>query len=161
MKCKLCGKNTQCMCRGGGCKQCWQTNPQVEYTNKVLDLWTDAKVVLENLESMKLWQRIKVAPFLVWDKLTNGTEFPDNVNEAIEKKIPLGSDAPKHTVYNNKFKIDETDFIPRRNPNVSCDFRWNKSPWARCIYCNSIERYIRGKVCPSFNLEEKKEDDLQ
>lgn len=156
MKCKLCDRNTKCPCKGGGCPQCRQSNPQVEYTNKVIDLWTDKKVVLENLESMKLWQRIKIAPFLVWDKLTNGTEFPDDVKEAIENNRPLGSDIPKHKVYIKK--ANETDFVPRKNPSRECNFWWDKSPWARCVFCNSIKRYMNGKECPSFNLENKKED---
>lgn len=155
MKCKLCGKNTQCMCRGGGCKQCWQTNPQVEYTNKVLDLWTDAKVVLENLESMKLWQRLRIEPFLIWDRLMNNKEFPDDVKEAIETNKPLGGTVTKNKITNTKIKTEP--FILKRNPNESCDFWWDRSPWAKCKYCNSIQRYIKGKVCPAFNLETKED----
>jgi hypothetical protein len=69
---------------------------------------------------MKLWQRLRIDPFLVWDKLTNRTEFPDDVKEAIENNKPLGNDMPKHKVYIKR--TNETDFVPRKNPNRECNF---------------------------------------
>lgn len=158
MLCKLCGKNTQCMCRGGGCKQCGQSNPQVEYTNKVVDLWTETKLILENLDLLKTGQRLRIDPYLIWDKLTNWVEFPEEVLEAISNNKKLGSTASEKKITNAKF-IRET-FIQTPNPNVNCDFGWDKSPWAKCKYCNSIQRYIKWKVCPAF-IWNKKEDDVQ
>ena len=158
MLCKLCGKNTQCMCRGGGCKQCGQSNPQVEYTNKVVDLWTDTKLILENLDLLKTGQRLRIDPYLIWDKLTNDVDFPDDVKEAIENNKPLGGTVAKNRITNAKFIRDT--FIQTPNPNVNCDFDWDKSPWAKCKYCNSIQRYIKWKVCPAF-IWNKKEDDVQ
>lgn len=158
MLCKLCGKNTQCMCRGGGCKQCGQSNPQVEYTNKVIDLWTETKLILENLDLLKTGHRLRIDPYLIWDKLTNGADFPDDVKDAIENNKTLGSTVAENKITNAKF-ISNT-FVVTENPNVSCDFGWDKSPRAKCKYCYSLQHYIKGKVCPAFKWN-KKEDDVQ
>jgi ssDNA-binding Zn-finger/Zn-ribbon topoisomerase 1 len=56
---------------------------------------------------------------------------------------------------NTKFRVET--FVVTENPNISCDFWWSISPWAKCKYCNSIQRYIKGKVCPAFNLNRKED----
>lgn len=150
MKCKLCGINTQCMCKWGGCKQCKQTNPQVEYTNKVIDLWTDKNLILENLESMKLRQRLRIDPYTIWDKLVHWTPFPEDVQNAVDTNTPMPRTSQFRAKEWKKVRIEP--FEMTRNPNITCDFWWDRSPWAKCKYCNSIQRYIKWKVCPAFNL---------
>lgn len=157
MKCKLCDRNTQCPCKGGGCPQCKQSNPQVEYTNKVIDLWTEKHLILENLESMKLWQRLRIDPYLIWDKLTNKKDFPEEVEDAIKNNKTLGSTVAKNKISNAKFRTNT--FVVTENPNEFCDFEWSRSPWAKCKYCNSIQRYIKWKPCPAFKWN--KEENVQ
>lgn len=162
MKCKLCSSDkkevrTQCPCRGWWCPQCKQSNPQVEYTNKVIDLWTDTKLILENLDLLKTWQRLRIDPYLIWDKLTNEVDLPDDVKEAIKNNKTLGGTVSKNKISNAKFRTNT--FVVTENPNEFCDFEWNKSPWAKCKYCNSIQRYVKGKVCPAFKWN--KEEDVQ
>lgn len=149
MFCRLCWKNCKCVCRGWWCSQCGQSNPQVEYTNKVIDLWTDKKVIIDNLDLLKTGQRLRIDPYFIWDKLTNGVEFPEDMLEAIEnnKQLPATT-TPKVLI--KSFTVTE-------NPNEFCDFGGDKSPWAKCIYCWSISRYIKWKQCPAFKWN-KKED---
>jgi hypothetical protein len=69
---------------------------------------------------MKLWQRLRIEPFLIWDKLMNNKEFPDDVKEAIETNKPLGGTVSQNKMKNTKFRVET--FVVTENPNISCDF---------------------------------------
>lgn len=156
MKCKLCDRNTQCPCKGGGCPQCKQSNPQVEYTNKVIDLWTEKHLILENLESMKLWQRLRIDPYLIWDKLTNKKDFPEEVEDAIKNNKTLGSTVAKNKISNAKFRTNT--FVVTENPNEFCEYEPWMSPRRKCIFCGSIFRYHKNLPCPAFKLNKEEND---
>lgn len=46
-------------------------------------------------------------------------------------------------------KSEVVDTTWRVNPDKQCVFNW-PGAWERCIYCNSIRKYIQGQECPRF-----------
>lgn len=159
MKCKLDNQNTKCMCRWGGCWGCWQTNPQVEYTNKVIDLWADLTVVRNNLPLLKTAQRVWVEPYLVYDNIMNGVEFPELEKNAIENNIVMAKKAGNTvSIFKNSVVPDsEGTILHWDNPNEFCEFK-TKSPRERCRYCGSLKKYMRNKPCPAFKWLKTDED---
>lgn len=67
----------------------------------------------------------------------------ETFKEALNKFVPT-----RKKVFEAK-KSEVVDTTWRVNPEKMCRFPGN-SPWDRCIYCNSIRKYMNWKECPKF-----------
>ena len=138
--CDLCNKNTRCSCKWGGCPGCWSSNKQVSVMNDLLKFWTDKNTVRANFDLIKkyVWKidSYTLYEFISWAK----TE--EEFNTALEQYV-FHKPAPR------KSKNEVVDTTWRVNPERYCVFDGN-SPRDRCIYCNSIRKYIKGQTCPKY-----------
>lgn len=66
---------------------------------------------------------------------------------------------PQTTVENRNYseykKVEE--FVPKTNPEEFCVFN-SSSPRDRCVFCNSIQKYVKWKQCLRFKNAEKTEE---
>ena len=67
----------------------------------------------------------------------------DKLNEAIANYKTW----KKKKIVVNQSEVVDTTW--RVNPKRVCVFRGN-SPWDRCIYCNSIRKYMNNKECLKY-----------
>lgn len=150
MKCLLCwGMNCQCPCRGWGCKGCWQSNNQVTYTNELLKLWMDPKLIFDNLDFIHKAQSSRIQAYDVWDKLVNGKELSEEKLEAIEKGITIKWEPIKR-------EVKDDTITPRGdNPTQEHSFPSKTNPWVRCEFCGWIAHYVKWKPCPAFKWDNK------
>ena len=140
--CNLCNKNTRCSCKWGGCPSCNSTNKQISFINDLLKFWVKADVIRSKMQEIR-WYVWKIDAFTTYEYLTD-VIGQEEFNEAIENY------SPAKKVYTPKVKVSEVvDTTWRVNPKNKCVFKGN-SPWDRCIYCNSIRKYMNGLECPKF-----------
>ena len=142
--CNLCNKNTRCSCKWGGCPSCNSTNRQISFLNDLLKFWVSKETIKKDLTGIRAYAD-KIDAYTMYERL-NGTISEEEFNEAVEhfKVKPWRSTQPQK-------KVSEiVDTTGRVNPERSCVFS-GRSPWDRCIYCNSIRKYMEGKECPKYN----------
>lgn len=149
MRCNLCWKNTQCPCRGGGCPGCWQNNNQVTYTNELLKLWIDAKMIKDNFDFIHKAQRSRIQAFDIRDNLVNGKELSQEKVEAMEK----GRTVKWATVPRREVKADSDLCHPADNPTKEHSFPSKTNPWVRCVYCCGLAKYVKNDPCPAFKWD--------
>lgn len=89
----------------------------------------------------------KIDSYTAFEYLT-GVISEEEFNQLKEQYIPKKQPSPK------KKKSEVEGFIQTVNPSKACVFLGN-SPWDRCTKCNSIRKYMQGKVCPMYvgNIE--------
>lgn len=142
--CNLCNKNTRCSCKWGGCPSCNSTNRQISFLNDLLKFWVSKETIKKDLTGIRAYAD-KIDAYTMYERL-NGTISEEEFNEAVEhfKVKPWRSTQPQK-------KVSEiVDTTWRVNPERRCVFNW-RSPWDRCIYCNSIRKYMEWKECPKYN----------
>ena len=142
--CNLCNKNTRCSCKWGGCPSCNSTNRQISFLNDLLKFWVSKETIKKDLTGIRAYAD-KIDAYTMYERL-NGTISEEEFNEAVEhfKVKPWRSTQPQK-------KVSEiVDTTGRVNPERSCVFN-GRSPWDRCIYCNSIRKYMEWKECPKYN----------
>lgn len=153
MRCELCSSNwkpvsTQCPCRWGWCKGCWQSNNQVTYTNELLKLWMEPKMVRDNLDFIHKAQKVKIQAYDVWDNLVNGKEFSEEKKEALENWTAL-----KWTSTGGARKSDDPKFVSAwDNPSQEHSFP-SSNPWVVCKYCWCLQHYCKKRPCPAFKWD--------
>lgn len=150
MRCNLCNQNTICPCRGWGCKGCWQSNNQVTYTNELLKLWMEPKMVRDNLDFIHKAQSSRIQAYDVWDNLVNGKELSEEKKEAMEKWLTLKWEAIKKEV-----KSDAIGCSPKENPTQEHSFPSKTNPWVRCEYCCGLAKYVKKDPCPAFKWDKE------
>lgn len=147
MRCELCGKNTRCSCKWGGCPWCNSTNKQVSFINDLLKFWVTKDLVKEKLNEFRAYTD-KIDSYTAYEYIT-GVIDEEKFNEsAANYKIWFRTYTPKKKV--NEVK----DFKPTPNPEKMCVFDSN-SPWARCLKCNSVAKYMHWKDCPMYKWNEE------
>lgn len=139
--CNLCNKNTRCSCKWGGCPGCWSTNQQVSFINDLLKFWVSRDLIKEKLPEVK-WYYGKIDSFTYYEFL-NGLIDEEKFNQAIEDRKSWRKKAYQQRVN------EVVDTAWRVNPKKVCSFLGN-SPWDRCVFCNSIRKYMVGKECPKY-----------
>lgn len=147
MRCELCGKNTRCSCKWGWCPWCNSTNKQVSFINDLLKFWVTKDLVKEKLNEFRAYT----------DKIDAYTAYEYIMGEIDEEKFneAIANYKSWYKPYIPKKKVDEVkDFKPTPNPEKKCVFDSN-SPWARCLKCNSIAKYMRWKDCPMYKWNEE------
>lgn len=144
MRCNLCGKNTRCSCRWGGCPGCNSKNHEISLMNDLLKFWYPKEKLKENLKLVHSYAN-KVDSFSLYEYLTEQMD-----HEAFEQALQLYT--PKKVKGTAK-KRDVEWFVPSVNPERMCVFKDN-SPRARCARCNSIKKYMKDKVCLSYKWDE-------
>lgn len=139
--CNLCNKNTRCSCKGGWCPSCNSTNKQVSFINDLLKFWISKNLVKEKINQIRTYVD-KVDAYTVYEYLAWVID-EDAFKEALNKFIPTRKkdfEAKKNEVVDTSWRV---------NPEKMCVYKWT-SPWDRCIYCNSIRKYMNWKECPKF-----------
>lgn len=144
--CNLCNKNTRCSCKGGWCPSCWSTNRQISLMNDLLKFWLPKEDLRKRLADVKQYEG-KIDSFTLYEFMAWQID-EEKFNEALadfrdQKRKPY------------KARVNEVvDTTWRVNPEKMCRYEWN-SPWDRCIYCNSIRKYMKDKECLKYkkNLE--------
>lgn len=139
--CNLCNRNTRCSCKWGGCPSCWSTNKQVSFLNDLIKFWTSKDTIKQRLSDIK-WYTDKIDSYTYYEYMA-GLIDEEKLNEAI---------ANYKTWKKKKVEIARSEVVDttwRVNPKKACVFKGN-SPWDRCIYCNSIRRYMTNKECLKY-----------
>lgn len=143
MKCNLCNKNEQCSCRGWGCPNCHSTRSQIQVMNDLLKFWISKDTLHSRLVEVHsyTWKidSYTLYEYINWD--IDKTKLDWLVEEYKPAKTPT---------YTNTKEYDKvTEFKPTTNPEEFCVFE-SSSPWARCIHCNSVQRYMKWKQCLKY-----------
>lgn len=141
MKCNLCNKNTRCSCKGGWCPGCNSTNRQIGFINNLLKFWISRDIVKQNLKEIRTYVD-KVDPYEAYEYLT-WTIDEEVFKESLNKYTPTRKKAFEAR------KSEVVDTTWRVNPERLCRFS-GSSPWDRCIYCNSIRKYMNWLECPKY-----------
>ena len=147
MRCELCGKNTRCSCKWGWCPWCNSTNKQVSFINDLLKFWVAKDLVKEKLNEFRAYT----------DKIDAYTAYEYIMGEIDEEKFneALANYKSWFKPYTPRKKESEVkNFIPTPNPEKKCVFDSN-SPWARCLKCNSVAKYMHWKDCPMYKWNEE------
>lgn len=145
MRCDLCNKPTRCSCKWGWCPWCNSTNKQISLMNDLIKFWLSKDIVKERLKEIHSYTD-KVEPFTLYEYIT-GEISEEKFNEALENYKPTyGWYHP--SIYSSKATSNWV------NPNKQCVY---KKPWVweRCIYCNSIKKYMIWKECPMAKKDEE------
>jgi hypothetical protein len=138
---------TKCSCKGWGCKICWASNKQISLHNDLMKFWISKETLKENLSKIN-WYLDKIDSYTLYEYIS-GEIDEEKFNEA------LSNFKSWYKPYIPKKKVDEVkDFKPTPNPEKKCVFDSN-SPWARCLKCNSIAKYMRWKDCPMYKWNEE------
>lgn len=141
--CNLCNKNTRCSCKWGGCPNCWSTNKQIAVMNDLLKFWLSKETLKSKLSTVKEYTG-KIDAFTLYEYCSNQiTE--EQFNEAVKDFSPT-----RKKIYQSRKESEVVDTTWRVNPDRKCVFKW-KSARDRCIYCNSIRKYMEGKECPKYS----------
>jgi hypothetical protein len=147
MRCELCGKNTRCSCKWGWCPWCNSTNKQVSFINDLLKFWVTKDLVKEKLNEFRAYTD-KIDAYTAYEYITWEID-EEKFNEAIANyKSWYKPYVPK------KRESEVKNFIPTPNPEKKCVFDSN-SPWARCLKCNSVAKYMHWKDCPMYKWNEE------
>ena len=147
MRCELCGKNTRCSCKWGWCPWCNSTNKQVSFINDLLKFWVAKDLVKEKLNEFRAYT----------DKIDAYTAYEYIMGEIDEEKFneAIANYKSWYKPYTPRKKESEVaNFIPTPNPEKKCVFDSN-SPWARCLKCNSVAKYMHWKDCPMYKWNEE------
>lgn len=139
--CNLCNKNTRCSCKGGWCPNCGSTNKQIAVMNDLLKFWIAKDKLKTQLNEVKKYvdkiDTYTLYEFIAW--IIDEEKF----NEALEEFKSWRKKAFQQ-------KVNEVvDTTWRVNPEKMCVYKWT-SPWDRCIYCNSIRKYMKDKECLKY-----------
>lgn len=138
---------TKCSCKGWGCKICGASNKQISLHNDLMKFWISKETLKENLSKIN-WYLDKIDSYTLYEYIS-GEIDEERFNEA------LSNFKSWYKPYIPKKKVDEVkDFKPTPNPEKKCVFDSN-SPWARCLKCNSIAKYMRWKDCPMYKWNEE------
>lgn len=113
--------------------------------NDLLKFWAPSSIVREKLKEIH-WYTEKIDSYTMFEYLT-WVISEERFNELVEEYLPT-----KKKPYTPIKKSEVVDTTWRVNPEKMCVFT-GTSPWDRCIYCNSIRKYIKWKECPKFNAE--------
>lgn len=110
--------------------------------NDLLKFWVDKQHIRDNLATIK-WYAGKVDAYSTYEYITGAID-EEKFNEAMTnyKKPAVRNYVPKKT-------SEVVDTTGRVNPAKACVFKGN-SPWDRCIYCNSIRKYMKGQECLKY-----------
>lgn len=147
MRCMICNKNCRCSCKWGWCPWCNSTNKQVSFINDLLKFWVAKDLVKEKLNEFRAYT----------DKIDSYTAYEYITWEIDEEKFDeaVANFKSWYKPYAPKKKESEVkNFIPTPNPEKKCVFDSN-SPWARCLKCNSIAKYMHWKDCPMYKWNEE------
>ena len=140
--CDLCNKNTRCSCKWGGCPSCNSTNKQVSLMNALIKLWVSKDIIRQRMTEIRTYVD-KIDDYTVYEYLTN-VITEEEFNQAVaDYKTAFVRSKPKRK------ESEVVDTTWRVNPERACVFK-GTSPWDRCIYCNSIRKYMKGKECPKY-----------
>ena len=140
--CDLCNKNTRCSCKWGGCPSCNSTNKQVSFLNDLLKFWVSKETIRKDLSGVRAYAD-KIDAYTMYERLSE-TITEEEFNQAVENyKTSFKKSVPR------KKESEVVDTTWRVNPERACVFK-GTSPWDRCIYCNSIRKYMKGKECPKY-----------
>lgn len=146
MKCELCGKNTRCSCKWGGCPWCNSTNKQVSFMNDLLKFWLSKEVLRENYKTIRTYID-KIDTFTAYEYYTNQiTE--EQFNEALDKFKPT-----RKKILAQQKKSEIIDVSNRVNPWKEHKWNWT-SPRSRCEYCWCIKKYCEKEECKAYKWEE-------
>ena len=146
MRCELCGKNTRCSCKWGGCPSCNSTNKQVSFINDLLKFWVAKDLVKEKLNEFRAYTD-KIDAYTAYEYIT-GVIDEEKFNEAVaDYKSWFKPYVPK------KKESEVANFKPTHNPNTEHNFP-DASAWSRCTYCNCIRKYCGKEECPMHKWEE-------
>lgn len=132
---------TKCSCKWGGCKICWASNRLISLHNDLIKFWLSKETLRKNLTEANKYLD-KIDAFTLYEYLSWQMD-EETFNEALEKFRPTR----KKVVEKRKSEVVDTTW--RVNPERACHFL-GSSPWDRCIYCNSIRKYMNWKECPKF-----------
>lgn len=132
---------TKCSCKWGGCKICWASNRLISLHNDLIKFWLSKETLRKNLTEANKYLD-KIDAFTLYEYLSWQMD-EETFNEALESFKPNR----KKIIEKRKSEVVNTTW--RVNPERACRFPGN-SPWDRCIYCNSIRKYMNWKECPKF-----------
>lgn len=144
--CNLCNKNTRCSCKWGGCPWCNSTNKQVSFINDLLKFWVSKDLVKEKLKEFRSYVD-KVDSYTAYEYIEGKID-----KETFDAALEQYKSKPRKRITKSKSEVE--GFVPTSNPKNQCVFNSN-SPWARCIHCNSIRKYMQWKPCPKYIWDEE------
>ena len=110
--------------------------------NDLIKFWLSKDLIRKEMSTIRTYVD-KIDTYTLYEYYSNQiTE--EEFNKALEEFKPTKKKAP---VIVKKSEVVDTSW--RVNPDKQCVFN-GTSPWDRCIYCNSIRKYIQWKECPRF-----------
>lgn len=141
MRCMMCNKNCRCSCKWGWCPSCNSSNKQIAVMNDLLKFWITKDNLKKQLNEVKKYvDRIDtytLYEFIAW--IIDEEKFTEALHQFKPQK-PKQFEGKKSEVVDTTWRV---------NPDRLCVFKWN-SPWDRCVYCNSIRKYMKGLECPKY-----------
>ena len=132
---------TKCSCKWGGCKICWASNRLISLHNDLMKFGLPKEVLKEKLTEANRYLD-KIDSFTLYEYLSWQID-EETFDEALKGFISTKRN------YVKKRESEVVDTTWRVNPERMCHFLGN-SPWDRCVYCNSIRKYMKWKECPKF-----------
>lgn len=141
MRHEIDGGTSRCSCKWGGCKICWATNKQMSLHNDLMKFWLSKEKLRENLAKVNSYLD-KIDSYTLYEFIS-GEIDEEKFNEALASfKTWI-----KKVIQTKRSEVVDTSW--RVNPEKMCVYKWT-SPRDRCIYCNSIRKYMNGKECLKY-----------
>ena len=112
------------------------------FMNDLLKLWLTKETVKKEMTDIRKYV----------DRIDTYTlyEFYSNQISEEELKTAIANFRPRAKQKGPRVKKSEVvDTTWKVNPERMCVYSGN-SPWDRCIYCNSIRKYMKDKECLKF-----------
>lgn len=139
MKCMMCN-NSYCSCKSK-CSKCWLDNSIVYVVNDCIKNWLTVEEARNNKSTIQeYWKKIDaitLVEYIHW--AIDKSKFDEAIENYKKKSTP---------VRQPKKEVIPSPLLNTPNPNEMCVFPDGWDIWSRCIYCNSIKRYMNGKPCP-------------
>ena len=133
---------TKCSCKWWGCKICGASNKIISFHNDLMKFGLSKETITSKLSEINgyLW---KIDTYTLYEYYSGAID-EEKFNEALENYKPHRKVHVSKTAYQ-----EVVDTTWRVNPKKACVYK-GSSPWDRCIYCNSIRRYMEWKECPKY-----------
>lgn len=135
MKCKMCN-NSYCSCKSK-CSLCWLDNGSVYFINEAITNWLSIDEAKKNKALLCEYQNkidtITLIEYIHW------SISKEKLDEAVDLYHKKPAPKTKETI---------SPLVWKPNPKEQCVFPEWGDIWSRCLYCNSIKRYMRDKPCP-------------